>query len=466
MAINPQEVMGASSTSGLLAMEAAQQVLPNGGLTLEVVMGGSTALSFQLPMRISSVDDMYRYVNLRGAESNPQFVPSVPTAPWNQPDDESDGKNLIFVHGFRINEAASRNWARTFFKRFWLSGSRAKFHAVSWLGSEGIVADGGLNYHQNVCNAFSTASAFAQYVTGLQGAKHVVAHSLGCMVVASAIEDHAMSYDGFFMCNAAIPSEAFDSSLYATNAANPLVHDDWRSYPVRTWTSCWHLLPFGEGDDRKKLTWKGRFATVASSTKVYNFYSSGDEVFELSENGTPAAVSGMTSSMGRYSWHKQESFKGRIVSNDIMAPLSATDWCGWGFRSDVVVNSETDTTTYYRIHSSDDAGMIDDVGLMTSNTVFNPSPASMFATSIPRTTRDQILAKGIPALSMAAGRIDMADSLTYSGMSEDVNGAVIKKHGWGRLGMPYQNRWLHSDVHDMAFEFVQELFKRILEEVR
>ena len=95
------------------------------------------------------------------------------------------------------------------FKRFWWAGQQERFCAVQWYGDEG--SDG--NYYQHVINAFRTAPALCNYVNNeLSGRSVVAGHSLGNMVVSSAIQDYAMDVDRNFMLNAAVAKEAYDAA--------------------------------------------------------------------------------------------------------------------------------------------------------------------------------------------------------------------------------------------------------------
>ena len=120
----------------MLAFEAAGPVNEWNGPEVVVSLGDSEVFSYRLPLRITSVDDMYRYLNLRGAESNPQFVPVLPSEPMNRPDDETDSRHYVFVHGYNVNATQSREWARAMFKRLWWAGMRSKFTAVDWFGDD------------------------------------------------------------------------------------------------------------------------------------------------------------------------------------------------------------------------------------------------------------------------------------------------------------------------------------------
>jgi len=74
-----------------------------------------------------------------------------------------------------------------------------------------------------------------------------------------------------------------------------------------------------------------------------------------------------------------------------------------------------------------------------------------------RATLEEHLAKGIPALSQAAGSVAV-------GLGKDINMANLKNNGWGRTSGTLSNRWLHSDLKDMAYLYVESLFSDIFVE--
>ncbi|NLC82631.1 MAG: hypothetical protein GX748_15755, partial [Lentisphaerae bacterium] len=214
------------------------------------------------------------------------------------------------------------------------SGMNARFTAVTWYGNESqhwITGAGyrSPNYYTNVCHAFETAQGLSAAVASLPGeVKVIAAHSLGNMAVSSAIQDHGLQVTKYFMLNAAVAAECYDASLFNTSgASNPMVHDDWRDYHSKTWSACWHAL--FDADARATLTWTNRFHAVLPV--AYNYYSSGDQVFELNADGTPWPAEGILADVGRYSWQKQELFKGRTASSDLITSSYASDCAGWGF---------------------------------------------------------------------------------------------------------------------------------------
>lgn len=85
-----------------------------------------------------------------------------------------------------------------------------EFCPVAWKSDIGS----SYNYQANVSNAFVTAARrLAPLVNAVPGRRVVIAHSLGTLVVAAAIQDYGMQVEKLIMLNSSIPSEAFDPSL-------------------------------------------------------------------------------------------------------------------------------------------------------------------------------------------------------------------------------------------------------------
>ncbi len=67
----------------------------------------------------------------------------------------------------------------------------------------------------NIVHAFETAAAFAATnAQSVSGNTTVIAHSLGNVLVSSAVQDHGFRPARYFMFNAAVPAEAFDASAW------------------------------------------------------------------------------------------------------------------------------------------------------------------------------------------------------------------------------------------------------------
>ncbi|MDD4442034.1 MAG: alpha/beta hydrolase [Kiritimatiellae bacterium] len=432
-------------------------------LVLEAVKDGAAAASFELPLRVAPVEQMYDRVNLRGG-------PAVVTAGAALP--PSNGKHAVFVHGFNVDAHKARAWNAEMFKRLWQSGSKARFHGVTWKGDIGLA--NALHYHEDVNNAFLTAPHLENYVAGLSGGKILMAHSLGNMVVSSAIADHGMSVDKYFMFNAAVAAEVFDPSTWSDSpeAANLLVHYQWRGYTNVSWSAKFSEFFTGSAtDDRRKLTWKDRLASVPSSTELYNYYSSGDEVLELF-SGTPGSLEGMEFwdplTWGWFAWHKQEVHKGRFGQD--VAP-DGTSWAGWGFARNYIYQEPVVISSWSGVvgpgfmitHNGTvpppavqtESALLSELG---EYPVFLRSPVSMFTNCIPVTLQNELLARGIPALSGPVG-FNNVPNLADNNINMN---SIDRPNGWGRNDDDFQMRWLHGDLKDMAFLYNFKLFEAIV----
>lgn len=358
--------------------------------------------------------------------------------------------SVFFVHGANVSERDARAWADEMFKRLWQAGAQMEFFPVAWESDIGP----SYNYQVNVSNAFVTARHLSAIVGETQGRKVMIAHSLGTMVVAAAIQDYGMAVDKFIMLNSAIPSEAFEPSLADYSPDNHLVHAEWCNYPSRCWAARWHEFYAGDANDaRGRLTWKGRFANV--KPVAVNFYSSGDEVEEIYEDSqNPAWYNGFSPSGNwgdRYSWHKQEIWKGR---KSLLGFIGTTDWSGWGFR--------TKALGLVKAWSESEAAAVVDFSVFRTNTVFDLYPQSIANAVNPRLVIDAHLAQGIPALSPPTGRTNLTQ---YGIPSYDMNSAEFMPNGWPRKedGNELAMRWLHSDVKNVAYYYTHMLFRRIVE---
>ena len=386
-----------------------------------------------LPMRLSSVEAMYRWLNSRGLSGENVVFPSRLGEPTNWPDDGTSGRHLIFVHGANVTQNGARGWAAEVFKRMWQSGMTAKFTAVTWRSDKGS----DVNYQENVSNAFFTASAIVSTVTNdLPGAKVLMAHSLGNMVCSSMIQDHGLVPAYYLMCNSSVPAEAYDTDL--SLRVPQLVHPEWEDYPTNSWASSWHWLFRNEpDDDRRLLGWPGRFPDVAQY--AVNFYSTGDEVLELAPDNDTHVWTGISDSLGHHSWHKQELFKGR-------GGIGGTSWAGWNIEENWLGVNKISVAEAQAMTEAD----------FRTNTVFYCYPSSMNSTNISLLVRGAHLAQGIPALTPATGSGSLS-SIFIQGNRFDLNLAIeeqgiVKPNGWP-VRSEYMGRWCHSDMKDIAYYF-------------
>ena len=402
----------------------------------------------KLPLSISSVERMYRWKNLRYAAGETGLAcPDRPGEPANFPDTESNG-NVLFVHGANVSEHDARAWMSEMFKRLRQSGSQARFHGVTWRSNIGS----GANYQEDVSNAFVTAQWLYDYAWTVGGRKVFVAHSLGNVVVSAAMADWNMDADAYFMCNAAVPTEALDPD--APEDAR-LVHRDWAKYPASLYSCNWYTNFFG-GDCRRKLTWKGRFSSILD--RAYNLYSSGDHTFEMFRTGNPHFLSGLGSIdyfAERYCWQKQELGKGCLPSS---MPLGKTSWAGWGFEK-----NWKGTRRKRPVPRADEVIPSEEI---VRDPAFRLNPEWMNSAELSDLQVNSLLAQGIPTLTPAIGNSVLDAKLFPTGKScqENMDSSAFKVNGWPNRGRDWQTRWLHSDMKDVAYYYAFKLFRYIVEQ--
>ena len=424
------------SDSGVMLAESTGW--DSDAVALKVYLDGAEAFRCRLPIRTRPVRWMYRWINSRHLSGEGETRPTNISLPDNAPYGVDSMKKLVFLHGANVSEFEAEFWGDQLFKRLWHAGCNVDFYNVDWRSDIGLDS----NYHQDASNAFEVAAQLVMTITNIPGDKVVMAHSLGNMVVSSMIQDHGLHVSKYLMCNSAVPSEAFYHTSNTSIRVQQLVHPDWEDYPTNSWASNWHKLFANEPiDDRKYLGWPGRFANVVSN--AVDFYSTGDEVLELYPRNSIGVLSGVTSSLGRYSWHKQELFKGR----GMFVGGGATNWSGWNIEENPLGSNKI---------SVEQASHMTDADFKT-NTVFYCYPLSMNATNIPLVVRGAHLALGIPALAPATGRSGLL-SILGSNRNRDLNivdesdGGIGRPNGWPEHST-YPGQWLHSDIKDVSYFF-------------
>ena len=254
-------------------------------LMLEIWRNGKLLGGTPLYLSISPVEQMFRHANFC-------YVNGVVTVPArtdaaNEP--ANNDKNLVFLTGYNVNQQQARGVESEMFKRFYWSGSKARFYGVTWNGavSQGdVIPNIAANFQTNIVNALLTAPHFASFLNTLPGDTIVTAHSLGNIVVLSVISDYGVPIDRYFMIDSAVPIEAIDGGA-ETNA--DMIHPEWSDYESRLWATEWHHL-FPNNDARNTLTWRDRMSNLSSVNDVYNFYSSGEEVLRDFPGSPPDTV--------------------------------------------------------------------------------------------------------------------------------------------------------------------------------
>jgi hypothetical protein len=271
------------------------------------------------------------------------------------------------------------------------------------------------------------------------------------MVVSSAVADHGMSVSKYFMINAAVAAEAFDVAQWSdAGMDNSMMNSSWEGYASRTWCAKWHQL-FPSTDDRSKLTWTNRFAAVLSSTTVYNYYSSEDEVLKLYPDDD---LSALTGEKRRHAWQKQEWFKGGY-GQDLVDGVGGTSWAGWGFHKILYVDKAVNITPQ-------EANVLTDEQLRTTPAFRNNPLPLLQSSNITINDRNQLLALGIPALSGPVGS-RILGSPEKPLIMENLNmNSLVSPNNWGRNHADYGTGWLHTDIVNMAFFYNYKLFEDIV----
>ena len=443
----------------------------------------------QLNLSIADVEQMFRHVNLVDRINNPK-APAIETdkqigknkaeggerdrfSSPNLPDSETDAKYTVMVHGFKVGGQAARGWHSEFFKRLYWSGSRARFVGVTWFGNESIP-----DYHQNVVNAFSTAKVFGQNVVNTTGNAPVtlIAHSLGNMVVSSYLNDHyqasPLNITNYFLVNAAVPLEAYlgdynqfaeGEKLYepfnSTDANGEMVHPYWDGYHKRLAATEWYKL-FSPPDQRSGLTWRNRFSSMPESITYHNYYSTDEDVL-ATHTGEPGAFEALINVIfnnSQYSWAFQEKWKGRAPKDG----KGGTTTMGWGFSKSDYLDRQVPAPANSTITS----GMLKEAPFF-DKTVPDGVPADLYGANkvvdlATGMSRDKLLSKAIPALTLPAGGWkgeDISIMDKYSRNTVDMN---TNKNGWPstRTG-DNDYRWRHSDIREIAYPFVYMIFNRL-----
>jgi hypothetical protein len=427
-------------------------------LRLVVEKGDVEIAEMAVNIKISEVEKMYRWVNLRGSLG--QFSQSVTRStdtcePANYPDARTNSKMFIWVHGYNVNEQQSRAWAAEGFKRLFQSGSRAMYTFVSWHGDHSQIANSvAPDYWDNITNAFRTSQLLPGVVAALPGtSKIITGHSMGNVVVGSAIVDHGLKVTKYFMLNAAMALEAYDTS--ALNIPS-MRRNEWASYDSRLWSTEWYqLFP---SDGRAGLTWKNRFGDI---TNAINFYSSGEEVLnnnDTASGGTPGEVPVIGSERA---WVGQEMIKGTY---HIGAVLTLDIQSGWDFNSAWDI---AETTTTYRPRTPTEAAALTDAQLRTEP-FFRRFQDDRLMTSGgggaagEYITRADALGGAIPALSFPAGR----NPIPLFEQQLRNTDLIDLQDGWpqARLNDPKKRisltigRWFHSDAKNIAYRYNYKLW--------
>ncbi|HWD91716.1 MAG TPA: LamG domain-containing protein [Verrucomicrobiae bacterium] len=436
-------------------------------LVLTIYHGTNQIAQTKLPLSITSVEQMFRHKSLLLTPDSREQADRLTDADVpNEP--ETNDKNFVFVHGYNVNPDQARGNAADVFKRMYWAGSRAKFYAVTWDGFDSqVLKQVSINLQINIVHALDTAPSFAEFIESLNGPTTVAAHSLGNMVVLSALSDYAAPVTNFFMLDAAAAIESVDGT---TPQNTNMIYSEWLPYTNRLYASEWHNL--FSNDFRQTLTWRGRFPNLGN-TEVYNFYSSGEEVLREWNLDPPTNLLSDAeqivtdyvldeSPVASFLWVWQEKSKGRAASDGL---LSSTHG-GWKFNSNYVSltpaqaallpDSQLRTNAFFDFGSSS----------FTGDLALQGNLGNLYA----YTYRNRILSDAIPAVSWAIGSHPVtALDLPNEPHNFDMQTSYENQWPEGR-GVPHYptsttaaGEWHHSDYREIAFTFTYQLYNKLVE---
>jgi len=252
------------------------------------------------------------------------------------------------------------------------------------------------------------------------------------MITSSAIADHGLQVEQYFMLNAAVAMEAYDDANEDVDDMRP---DDWDNYTNRVWASEWHQL-FASSDSRHGLTWRGRFQSISNAV---NYYSSTEDVLA---NGI-----GETPDIGTmYAWVNQEMRKGTTLI--WLGP--GNEEGGWGKNID------------YLLYSMGTINNLPDAEIRTNSVFCSFDDTDIYGTngsavvSNPQ-MRAQLLADAIPALSNPAGRNSLngamglgdVDYMTNAQRNHGFRRGLCEDGEWPRD----EDDWQHSDIKKIAYPY-------------
>jgi hypothetical protein len=416
---------------------------------------GTVICTEEMTVSIDSVEKMFRHKNLRSVAGGSGGESDRLGEPPNYPDSLTINKHFVFIHGYNVDGNAAHASQCEVFKRMYWSGSKAKFHGISWRGDQTQfpLIEMTPNYHVNVVNAFNTAAALKTYLNGLSGDVIVSAHSLGNMLASSAITLQGANVKTYLIVDGAVAMEAYKADLSKEWA---MVHSAWDDYLFggtddSLFSSEWHEL-FDTSDPRNKLTWRGIFTNWAGTT-VYNFYTPGEDVV-----ANVAHNQGDLTDVAGYAWGCQEKLKGRMP----IGYLVGSRYAGWGFNQDdygtwVPDPFDPSAPPTWTREPPADAQNISTNDLKTKP-FFLKDPGGLFdveentAKTYAQNNYYWLLARAIPARTYGIAANAMPGMVSWNMPTDLRNGWYASPVAWG-----------HSSFKNAAYVYTYPMYNRMAE---
>jgi len=252
--------LSASQPFGYLLFEGVEEGKGRLVVTLHDSSGAEIGEGAGVWLDIKNIKKMYE------RNTSNQFV-----QPWDETQE-----TIVFVHGWKMSPEGSTSFAETMYKRVWHRGYKGRFAYFrwntdysgfwSWLPYVGQAIDSYLSdYNGSEETGWNSGDELKTYVDSLPYVKNIAAHSMGNIVVGSALTQ-GMSINNYAMMQAAVPASCYDDTTNVqqttqyNHTAGPLTFTMWDANS-----------PDADTDPATRaLTYRGRFAGVSGS--LINFY--------------------------------------------------------------------------------------------------------------------------------------------------------------------------------------------------
>ena len=445
-------------------------------LVFTIEKAGKKCLEVSLPLHLDDVERMYRHVNLRDAVTtyDGKKISDSPVnygrateidIPTGWPDSQNSKKYFVFVHGFHVNAQEARGWNNEMFKRFYVSGSQARFIGVTWRG------DTAPDYHEAVFRAFQTGDALAKKLLSfVDGPITLAGHSLGNAVVGNAIQRGNLGAQSYLAINAAIPAEAYSSDCGTLTQRQNMTELNWRKYDANLYASYWNEL-FPANDARSKLTWRNQFNK--SQKIISNFYSGGDEVIAKANSVTEASIVKLVFNQGfnfsDNAWKYQELVKGLSWYNSVASVFMDRRQAGWAFNDDWWLWADANEGSKVK-YTPSQARTISNSRLITKpffdyfserEILSSQKNVGSLKAAETKVVYD-LLARGIPALTYATGVMSLNDQVKFNYDLELLGRSTTQWPTAGHEKPSQKQRWLHSDIKNVALPIIYPTFQMMV----
>ena len=351
------------------------------------------------------------------------------------------------------------------FKRFYVSGSQARFIGVTWRG------DTAPDYHEAVFRAFQTGDALAKKLLSfVDGPITLAGHSLGNAVVGNAIQRGNLGVQSYLAINAAIPAEAYSSNCSTITQRQNMTELNWRKYDANLYASYWNEL-FPASDARSKLTWRNQFNK--SQKIVSNFYSGGDEVIAKANSVTEASIVKLVFNQGfnfsDNAWKYQELIKGLSWYSSVASVFMDRRQAGWAFNDDWWLWADATEGSKVK-YTPSQARTISGSRLIAKPFFDYFSEREILSTqknvgslkaSEPKVVYD-LLARGIPAMTYATGVMSLNDQVRFNYDLELLGRSTTQWPTAGHEKPSQKLRWLHSDIKNVALPIIYPTFQMMV----